>query len=160
MQQKVRRKSSKTKSRKTSCAGIPEIDRSGISPALQSHHHSKTEHSESKDACRKRKSGKSIEESGTAAEQQRNPITILFLFLINIYRNCISPWFPPCCRFEPTCSGYAVAALKTHGPFKGSLLILWRILRCNPFCKGGYDPVPPKGAWRPQNSVKENHREI
>ncbi|MEE0946799.1 MAG: membrane protein insertion efficiency factor YidD [Acutalibacteraceae bacterium] len=49
-----------------------------------------------------------------------------------------------CCRFYPTCSVYAIEALETHGSLKGSLLSLWRILRCNPFCKGGVDPVPPK----------------
>ncbi len=48
-----------------------------------------------------------------------------------------------CCRFHPTCSAYAIEAISIHGAFKGSLLSLWRILRCNPFCKGGVDPVPP-----------------
>jgi hypothetical protein len=49
---------------------------------------------------------------------------------------------PPSCRFTPTCSEYAMEALSKHGAWKGSLLAIWRILRCNPFCKGGYDPVP------------------
>lgn len=48
-----------------------------------------------------------------------------------------------CCRFTPTCSNYMVEALQTHGPLRGLGLGLWRILRCNPFCKGGHDPVPP-----------------
>ena len=48
------------------------------------------------------------------------------------------------CRYYPTCSCYAVEAIETHGAFKGFLLALWRVLRCNPLSKGGYDPVPPK----------------
>ena len=48
------------------------------------------------------------------------------------------------CRFQPTCSQYAIEAIKVHGVFKGFYLAAFRILRCNPFCKGGYDPVPPK----------------
>ena len=66
------------------------------------------------------------------------------LFLIRCYRKSLSPLKPPCCRFTPTCSEYAMEAIETHGLFKGGALALWRILRCNPFGKGGYDPVPPK----------------
>ena len=68
----------------------------------------------------------------------------ILIALIDIYRRHISPLFPPSCRFTPTCSTYAVQAIETHGAFKGSMLAVWRILRCNPFCRGGYDPVPPK----------------
>ncbi len=66
------------------------------------------------------------------------------LWLIRFYQRHISPYKPPSCRFVPTCSQYAVQALEEHGFWKGSLLSLWRILRCNPFSKGGYDPVPTK----------------
>jgi len=59
-----------------------------------------------------------------------------------VYRKTVSPWMPPCCRFTPTCSAYAVEAVTVHGPYKGSALAAWRLLRCQPFCKGGYDPVP------------------
>ncbi|MDE5862742.1 MAG: membrane protein insertion efficiency factor YidD [Lachnospiraceae bacterium] len=48
------------------------------------------------------------------------------------------------CKYYPTCSTYAIEALEVHGVIKGSLLAVWRILRCNPFSKGGYDPVPQK----------------
>ena len=61
---------------------------------------------------------------------------------IRAYQVCISPFKRPCCRFYPTCSNYALDALKKHGPLKGVYLSTKRILRCNPFCKGGYDPVP------------------
>ena len=69
------------------------------------------------------------------------------IWLIKIYRKAISPLKPPCCRFYPTCSAYAVTAFQKRGFFVGLALTVWRILRCNPFCRPGYDPVPEKG-WR------------
>ncbi|HEX9974431.1 MAG TPA: membrane protein insertion efficiency factor YidD [bacterium] len=66
---------------------------------------------------------------------------VVFMFFIRIYQKVISPFLPPSCRFVPTCSEYSYQSLKKHGVFKGSILSLWRILRCNPFNKGGYDPV-------------------
>ncbi|MGN1347903.1 MAG: membrane protein insertion efficiency factor YidD [Acutalibacteraceae bacterium] len=68
----------------------------------------------------------------------------IFLAILRFYRKHISPHFPPMCRYYPTCSTYAVEAIEVHGAFKGGLLALWRLLRCNPLSKGGYDPVPPK----------------
>ncbi|MCI6730848.1 MAG: membrane protein insertion efficiency factor YidD [Lachnospiraceae bacterium] len=62
--------------------------------------------------------------------------------LIRFYRRYISPMKPPCCRYVPTCSQYAIIAIERYGVWKGGLLAVWRILRCNPFAKGGYDPVP------------------
>lgn len=64
--------------------------------------------------------------------------------LIKFYRKCISPLKLPCCRFTPTCSQYAIEAITIHGAFKGTMFAIWRVLRCNPFCKGGFDPVPEK----------------
>ena len=61
---------------------------------------------------------------------------------VSFYRNRISPAFAPSCRFIPTCSAYALEALEKYGAYKGGLLALRRILRCHPFCKAGYDPVP------------------
>ncbi len=58
------------------------------------------------------------------------------------YRRCISPMKPPTCRFTPTCSEYAIQALRKHGPFRGSWLAVRRILRCHPWGGSGYDPVP------------------
>lgn len=60
---------------------------------------------------------------------------------IKLYQKFISPLFPPSCRFTPTCSTYAIEALQKYGIVKGSLKSIWRVLRCNPFNKGGYDPV-------------------
>jgi len=76
------------------------------------------------------------------------------LALIRFYRAFISPLFPPSCRFHPTCSAYAVEAFETHNFFKASWLSVWRILRCNPFSKGGYDPVPPAGGVPGTNEDK------
>ncbi len=67
-----------------------------------------------------------------------------FVFLVRIYQYAISPYFPKSCRFEPTCSNYAIEALKTHGLWKGMGLTLHRIARCHPWGGSGYDPVPPK----------------
>ncbi|HOJ12902.1 MAG TPA: membrane protein insertion efficiency factor YidD [Deltaproteobacteria bacterium] len=62
--------------------------------------------------------------------------------LIRIYQAIVSPMLGPACRFHPSCSAYAIEAIDTHGPLRGTILAAWRILRCNPFCKGGFDPVP------------------
>ncbi len=67
----------------------------------------------------------------------------VLMALVRFYRRYISPLRPPCCRFVPTCSQYALEALEKYGALKGSYLAIRRILRCHPFHKGGfYDPVP------------------
>lgn len=63
------------------------------------------------------------------------------LGLVKGYRYLISPLFPPTCRFTPTCSAYAIEAIERHGVLYGCFLAIRRILRCHPFCSGGYDPV-------------------
>jgi len=72
-----------------------------------------------------------------------NPKYLLIL-IIRFYKYAISPLFPPSCRHYPTCSTYAMVALDKHGLFKGFYLASVRILKCNPFFAGGYDPVPEK----------------
>lgn len=64
--------------------------------------------------------------------------------LVKFYRKIISPLKPPCCKYYPTCSTYALEALQKHGAAKGTVLAVWRILRCNPYSKGGVDKVPDK----------------
>ncbi|MGN0613599.1 MAG: membrane protein insertion efficiency factor YidD [Porcipelethomonas sp.] len=66
----------------------------------------------------------------------------VFIGLIKFYKKCISPLFPPCCRYQPTCSSYGIEAFRKHGFFKGFILTAWRILRCNPWSEGGIDNVP------------------
>ncbi|GAA1483132.1 hypothetical protein GCM10009624_35720 [Gordonia sinesedis] len=67
------------------------------------------------------------------------------IFLIELYRTWISPLRLPTCRFEPTCSAYAVEALTTHGFVRGGTLAVLRLLKCGPWHKPGYDPVPERG---------------
>lgn len=70
-------------------------------------------------------------------------INFILIGMIKFYKKFLSPLKKTChCRYIPTCSQYAVEALKKYGPFKGSYLAIKRILRCNPLHKGGYDPVP------------------
>lgn len=68
----------------------------------------------------------------------------LMIALVNLYKKIISPLFPARCKYYPTCSEYAVRAFKKHGFFKGFVLAVWRILRCNPWSNGGIDQVPEK----------------
>ena len=64
------------------------------------------------------------------------------ILLVKIYQYCISPFTPPSCRFTPTCSQYAVEALRKYGPIKGGWLTIRRLSRCHPWGGSGYDPVP------------------
>jgi uncharacterized protein len=73
-------------------------------------------------------------------------MTTVLLALVRTYQRFISPLFPPRCKYYPTCSSYAVEAIRVHGPWRGMALAVWRLLRCNPLSDGGLDPVPPKRA--------------
>ncbi|MBY0455633.1 MAG: membrane protein insertion efficiency factor YidD [Burkholderiaceae bacterium] len=68
----------------------------------------------------------------------------LLIALVKGYRLLLSPWLGSACRFQPTCSAYALQALEQHGAAGGTWLTLGRLLRCNPWCNGGHDPVPPE----------------
>jgi len=68
----------------------------------------------------------------------------ILLWMIRGYQLVLSPWLGNCCRFYPTCSCYAHAAIETHGALRGTWLALRRVIRCHPFHEGGYDPVPDK----------------
>ena len=72
----------------------------------------------------------------------------ILIFFVRCYQVVLGPMMGGACRFEPSCSNYMIEALTVHGAAKGTLLGLWRILRCHPFGKHGYDPVPMKGRWR------------
>lgn len=71
-------------------------------------------------------------------------MTNFWIFLIRIYQQTLSPIIGKNCRFTPSCSEYTIEAIKEYGSFKGWIMGIKRILRCNPFCKGGYDPVLKK----------------
>ncbi len=70
--------------------------------------------------------------------------TRVLIFLIRVYQITLSPFLGGHCRYEPTCSHYAIEAIQEYGPWRGGALALKRLLRCHPFVKGGYDPVPPR----------------
>jgi len=72
----------------------------------------------------------------------RRPVQILLMGLVRAYQLLISSWLPARCRYYPSCSNYAMQALRQHGALAGSYLAAHRIVRCNPFCLGGHDPVP------------------
>ncbi|MFN7300403.1 MAG: membrane protein insertion efficiency factor YidD [Bacteroidia bacterium] len=69
-------------------------------------------------------------------------LTKFLVFLVRIYQRVLSPLLPPSCRYTPTCSQYAVEALKKHGPWRGLILSVRRFTRCHPWGGSGYDPVP------------------
>jgi putative membrane protein insertion efficiency factor len=69
---------------------------------------------------------------------------------VRAYRLLLKPWLGSACRFEPTCSAYALVALQQHGAARGSLLTGWRLLRCHPWCAGGCDPVPAHFTFKRQ----------
>ncbi|MFS7238228.1 membrane protein insertion efficiency factor YidD [Carnobacterium divergens] len=68
----------------------------------------------------------------------------ILIGFVQFYQKFISPMFPPSCRYTPTCSSYMIQSIERFGAIKGTGMGVWRILRCHPFVKGGYDPVPEK----------------
>ena len=66
----------------------------------------------------------------------------VLLWIIRLYQWLLSPLLGPACRYVPSCSEYAAQAIEFHGPLRGTLLAAWRLLRCHPFARGGFDPVP------------------
>jgi hypothetical protein len=85
-----------------------------------------------------------VDAAPDAPLRRPGPLARVLLVPINIYRQWISPVLPPSCRFEPSCSAYAVEALTTHGALRGTWLTVRRLLRCGPWHPGGFDPVPPR----------------
>jgi putative membrane protein insertion efficiency factor len=79
----------------------------------------------------------------------------VLLGIIRGYKRFISPVLPPSCRFYPTCSSYTYQAIEQHGVWRGVLLGTWRILRCNPFVTGGFDPVPQTWAGHTAPAIDE-----
>tara|TARA_B100001057_G_scaffold175333_1_gene175948 strand:- start:206 stop:445 length:240 start_codon:yes stop_codon:yes gene_type:complete len=71
-----------------------------------------------------------------------NLFKLLVINLIKIYQRFVSPFFPSSCKFSPSCSKYGIEAINKYGGLKGSVITIKRILKCNPWSKGGYDPIP------------------
>ena len=76
--------------------------------------------------------------------------------LLKMYKAMVSPLLPASCRYVPSCSEYAAEAIARYGVFHGTALGLWRLLRCNPFARGGYDPVPEGKAARPEAAKRRD----
>ena len=91
----------------------------------------------------------------TAKSLKKSPAAGVMIFLIRIYQKAISPYLPCQCRFEPSCSHYAIDAFRKRGFWMGMLLTAWRLMRCQPFCKCGFDPVPEKGF---RSKTLQNHQ--
>lgn len=77
----------------------------------------------------------------------KNPVSSALIYLVRWYQKTISAGTPRRCKYQPTCSQYAIDSIKIHGVLKGTILFSWRILRCNPWSSGGVDWVPEKGKW-------------
>lgn len=89
-----------------------------------------------------------------ASRPVRNPVTLFLVGLVRAYQLVVSPWVAPRCKYYPSCSAYAVTALRVHGPGRGLVLAAWRLLRCNPWSLGGVDHVPPRsGSPPPEGEV-------
>jgi uncharacterized protein len=82
------------------------------------------------------------------SERVRSLARTIATIPIVLYRRLLSPALPRRCKYEPTCSAYALEALRSFGVVKGSILAAWRLLRCNPFSHGGYDPVEAQSMFR------------
>lgn len=86
---------------------------------------------------------------GPAGQTRPGPLTALVLLPIRIYRRLVSPLLGARCRYYPTCSQYAEQAVRELGPFRGTIVAVWRVLRCNPMSSGGLDPLESRRLFRP-----------
>jgi uncharacterized protein len=87
----------------------------------------------------------------------RSLLAAPLLLLIAVYRRVISPALPRRCRYEPTCSAYAEQAIRELGPVRGLSLAVWRLLRCNPFSRGGLDPLSARRFFRDEPHAEHDH---
>lgn len=142
MRQKIQHKSCFKKQGKTPLERIVPAIESGIdSKALYSH--CEAVNARSISSGYPERYDKSSQEGEDVERGLKAVFVLPLICLIRIYKALISPWLPPACRFTPSCAEYAETALIRHGLFYGGWLMCYRLLRCQPFCKSGYDPVPP-----------------
>lgn len=94
--------------------------------------------------------GPSARSAADRSRKRSRPLTALVLLPIRLYRRLVSPLLGPRCRYYPTCSAYAEQAVRELGPFRGTILALWRVLRCNPLSSGGLDPLENRRLFRSQ----------
>lgn len=101
-----------------------------------------------------RETGSSIE-GGVSRETRPGLLTRGVLLPIRLYRHLLSPAFGARCRYYPSCSAYAEQAVRELGPLRGMILAAWRLLRCNPFSKGGLDPVSERRLFRAEQALDQ-----
>ena len=106
-----------------------------------------------RDACQKLMDYKIIEGKSDGLMWPEAMLTRAAMALVHFYRRAFSPYIQPRCIYIPTCSSYALEAIARFGAIRGGLLSVWRLLRCNPFSRGGYDPVPDSFTFRRQFHV-------
>jgi len=82
-----------------------------------------------------------------------SPLRTAVIAPIRLYQHVISPLFPPRCKYAPSCSHYAAQAVQEYGILRGLILAGWRLLRCNPWSDGGYDPVHEQQLFHPRRST-------
>ena len=156
MQQEVRYKGREAESRETAAERISQEDRGGCTASMQPDPDSPQSDPDEENADREKFLGSFIETGRSFDPERRAGFpAVPAIFLLKLYKRFLSPLIPPCCRFHPSCSVYGMTAFRVHGLFKGGMLTVWRVFRCSPLFRGGYDPVPPKGSWRPVNQHKE-----
>jgi putative membrane protein insertion efficiency factor len=90
--------------------------------------------------------------------RRTSPVAWVLIQPIRFYQRFVSRYTPPSCRYYPCCSSFAISALRVHGAAKGTLLTVWRLLRCNPWSSGGVDVVPPPGSWRGGDPIPQPAR--
>lgn len=101
----------------------------------------------------------SFSTSQTFGARLRKASLVPFLLPVFAYRKLVSPFLAPRCRYYPSCSTYAVDALKAYGPIRGSILALWRLVRCNPFSDGGFDHVADQKVFKSHaRSCEDQHK--
>jgi len=91
----------------------------------------------------------------TPAERVCRTVRTIATVPIRLYRRFLSPALPRRCKYEPTCSAYAIEAVRRFGVLRGTVLVAWRLLRCNPFSHGGYDPVEAQSIFRGRRDARK-----
>lgn len=141
MREKIQQSGGEKKSRQTAFVGVIQAVETSDMPSGTPDPHTTYEHGRSLPATGTGTTDGVAAKSRAGILRQLSP-SRLTIVAIRLYRWIVSPWLPQCCRFSPTCSRYSIIAYERHGFFVGTLLTLWRLARCQPFCRGGYEPVP------------------
>ncbi len=141
MWKKIQQSGSKKKSRQTAFMGVFSVAEASNSLPCSSGHDTTQKYSQCLSTASTGTVAAVVTKGKVNIRRKLSP-SFLIIMMIRSYRWVVSPWLPRCCRFSPSCSQYAITAFERHGFFVGLTLTLWRLVRCQPLCRGGYDPVP------------------